>query len=158
MKNKIIIIALGLLISLSSGTQILKPIFWENVISNEAPVVGEEVDLIFNATIDEEWYLYSSDFDPDLGPMLTAFQFEPNDTYELIGEIQPINAKEKYDSLWEGNIRYFEKKGRFVQKAKILKADFSITGVYGYQVCTDVDGKCIPFEEDIFFGQQKKKR
>ena len=157
MKGKIIIGALGLLIGLSSNAQILKPISWKNIISNETPAVGEEVNLIFNATIDEDWYLYSSDFDPDLGPMLTEFQFEPNDSFQLIGEIQPINASEKYDSLWEGNIRYFKKKGRFVQKIKILNADFSITGIYSYQVCTDVDGKCIPFEEDISFGKQKKK-
>ena len=157
MKYKIIIGALGLLIGLSSNAQILKPISWKNVISNEAPAVGEEVSLTFNATIEEDWYLYSSDFDPDLGPMLTEFQFELNDSYELVGEIEPINPSEKYDSLWEGNIRYFKKKGKFVQKVKILKADFSITGTYGYQVCTDVDGKCIPFEDDISFGKPKKK-
>jgi len=142
--------------TLASG-QILRPISWKNVISNDQPAVGEEVDLIFNATIDDTWYLYSSDFDPDLGPMLTVFEFEENDTYELVREIQPIDAKEKYDSLWEGNIRYFRGKGRFVQTVKILKADFSITGTYSYQVCTDVDGKCIPFEDDIAFGQSKKK-
>ena len=156
MKNKIIIGILGVLFGLSTNAQILKPISWKNVISNETPAVGEEVNLIFNASIDEDWYLYSSDFDPDLGPMLTEFLFEPNDSYELIGEIEPINPSEKYDSLWEGNIRYFKKKGRFVQKVKILKTDFSITGTYGYQVCTDVDGKCIPFEEDISFGKKKR--
>lgn len=125
--------------------------------SVDLPKVGEEVDLIFDATIDDTWYLYSSDFDPDLGPLLTAFEFEVNDTYELIGEIQPINAKKKYDSLWEGYIRYFRGEARFIQKVKILNANFWISGTYSYQVCTDVDGKCIPFEDDIKFEQPKQK-
>ncbi len=157
MKDKIVIVLLGFLIGATSYAQVLKPISWKSVKSIDQPKVGEEVDLIFNATIDETWYLYSSDFDPDLGPMLTEFQFEVNDTYELVGEIQPINAKEKYDSLWEGNIRYFREKGRFIQRVKILKEDFFISGTYSYQVCTDVDGKCIPFEDDIEFGKPKKK-
>lgn len=157
MKLKAILGVLLLATSFFSIAQVLTPISWKNVMSSDQPKVGEEVDLIFNATIDDTWYLYSSDFDPYLGPMLTVFEFKSNDSYELVGEIQPINAKEKYDSLWEGNIRYFKGKARFVQKVKILKEDFWISGTYSYQVCTDVDGKCIPFENDIAFGQPKKK-
>ncbi len=133
-------------------SQILKPISWEIELSNENPAVGDEVEIRFNSTIDDTWYLYSSDFDPDLGPMVTEFFFEENDTYERVGEIIPVNPKKKFDSLWMGEYTYFSEKGQFIQKVKILKEDFSITGNYTYQVCSDIDGKCIPFDDDFTLG------
>ena len=118
---------LSLFQSLASA-KFLKPISWEIELSNENPAVGDEVEIRFNSTIDDTWYLYSSDFDPDLGPMVTEFFFEENDTYERVGEIIPVNPKKKFDSLWMGEYTYFSKKGQFIQKVKILKEDFSITG------------------------------
>ena len=91
-----------------SWAQILHPADWEFEVSGINPKVGDTVDLIFNATIEDDWYLYSSDFDPNLGPLVTEFTFEPDPTYELIGDIQPQNPKTKYDSLWEGEHYLFQ--------------------------------------------------
>ena len=132
--------------------QILKPISWINELSEKTPAVGREIEIRFNAEIEDKWYLYSSDFDPDLGPMITEFFFEENDTYEKIGEIVPKDPKTKFDSLWMGDYTYFKEKGQFIQKVKILQKDFSISGSYTYQVCSDIDGKCIPFEDEFSFG------
>ncbi len=139
------------LVPIFSIGQILTPAKWSNKLSNASPSVGETIDVVFTATIEKDWYLYSSDFDPDLGPMVTEFEFEPNDTYELVGGIVPQNPKKKYDSLWEGEYTYFKEKGAFIQKVKILKENYKINGLYLYQVCSDVDGKCIPFEEEFEF-------
>ncbi|MFT6865543.1 MAG: thiol:disulfide interchange protein [Cyclobacteriaceae bacterium] len=132
-----------------SQAQILKPIKWDVSLSKESPVDGDVLDIIFKADIDKDWYLYSSDFDPNLGPMVTEFLFENNETFSLIDSIIPINPGKKYDSLWEGEYTYFKSKGEFRQKVKILKDDYKIIGSYIYQVCTDVDGKCIPFEDEF---------
>lgn len=150
--------SLLMMISLAFYGQILKPISWEVKMSNNSPSVGDEVTLEFKAKIDEKWYLYSSDFDPDLGPMITEFFFEENDSYEVIGEIEPVNPQKKYDSLWEGEYTYFKKEGLFRQKVKILKADFSIKGNYTYQVCSDIDGKCIPFDDEFSLGNSSGKK
>jgi len=140
------------LFQFSASAQILKPATWQTKATKNQVKVGEEVDLVFTVDIDEDWYLYSTDFDPDLGPMLTEFTFEPNKNYELAGEIQPIDAKEKYDEIWEGNIRYFIEKAEFRQTIKVTGSELSkITGNYAYQVCTDVDGRCIPFEDEFAF-------
>lgn len=136
--------------------QILKPIAWKVELSNMTPAVGEEVTVSFKAQIEENWYLYSSDFDPDLGPLVTEFIFNENDTYERVGDITPIGPKKKYDSLWEGEYTYFKNEGLFQQKVKILKEDFIIAGEYLYQVCSDIDGKCIPFEDEFSLGSKKK--
>lgn len=136
---------------LATFAQILKPATWSFNAAQTQVKVGEEVDLVFTVDIDSGWYVYSTDFDPDLGPMLTEFTFEPGKNYELVGEIKPIGAKEKYDELWEGNIRYFTKKAEFRQTIKVTGADLKqITGAYGYQVCDDA--RCIPFNDEFAFN------
>ncbi|WP_425389758.1 thioredoxin family protein [Ekhidna sp.] len=156
MKKALVFVSFFLVL-LSASSQVLKPIEWKVELSNENPEVGDEIEIRFNAKIEKDWYLYSSDFDPDLGPLVTEFTFEENDSYELIGEIVPIDPKKKYDSLWEGEYTYFKKKGLFIQKVKVLKENFKITGGYFYQVCSDIDGKCIPFEDEFSFGGNSKK-
>jgi len=135
--------------------QILQPAKWELKVSNKEASVGDEIDLIFLATIDQNWYLYSSDFDPELGPMVTEFTFDDSDSYELVGNIRPINPKRGYDKIFEGDYTYFRKKGEFRQTIKVLNTDLRISGNYEYQVCSDIDGKCIPFDEDFEFADFK---
>lgn len=146
-------------LSFTAHSQVLKPISWEVELSNAKPEVGEEIEISFKAKIDEDWYLYSTDFDPDLGPMVTEFQFEENDSFELIGGIEAINPSKKYDSsVWMGEYTYFKKEGLFKQKVKILDENFYIEGNYTYQVCTDVDGKCIPFDDEFVLGEKEKSK
>lgn len=135
--------------------QILEPATWRHGISKEEVKVGEETELIFTATIEPKWYLYSSDFDPDLGPLVAVFNFEENDAYELVGDIRAIDSKKGYDSIFGGYYTYFKGKGEFRQTVKILKANPVIRGSYEYQVCSDIDGRCINFEEDFQFDQVK---
>ncbi len=140
------------LTSLTATAQILQPAQWSFELSQPKAAVGEEVDLIFRVAIQDEWYLYSSDFDPELGPMVTEFTFTPSDQYALVGKVKPVGAKEKYDDIWEGTYTYFTKTAEFRQTIKVLSSDLKkIEGSYAYQVCTDVDGQCIPFEEDFTF-------
>ncbi len=138
-------------------SQVLRPINWSIEMSNPSPSVGEQVEIQFKAKIDDEWYLYSSDFDPNLGPMVTEFFFDENDSYELAGVLTPVSPKKKYDSLWLGEYTYFKKEGLFVQKVKILKDPFTISGNYTYQICSDIDGKCIPFDDDFELGEASTK-
>ena len=155
--KRVLFLSFLTLFVLSAFSQVLKPISWELTLSETFPKVGDEIEVHFKAKIEKDWYLYSSDFDPDLGPMVTEFEFMENDSYRLIGEIQPINPLRKYDSaIWGGEYTYFKKEGLFIQKVKILKEDFDIKGTYLYQVCSDVDGKCIPFDEEFSFGKPKE--
>jgi thiol:disulfide interchange protein len=154
--RKIYLIALVLPFFHTAKGQILEPAKWEYSTSKSEVKIGEDIDLIFKATIDPDWYLYSSEFDdPDLGPMLTEFSFEPNASYELVGNVVPVNPSTKYDDIWEGEIKYFKGTGEFRQKVKITDKNPVISGGYSYQVCSDVDGKCIPFDDEFTFDQIK---
>jgi len=144
----------GIIILLVAGcmnlqAQILQPATWTVTTSKHEVKVGETFDVIFNVVIDNDWYLYSSDFDPDLGPMVTEFMFNPDDSYERVGDIRPVNPKKKYDDLWEGEYTYFTGKAQFRQTVRVLAPDLKISGSYSYQVCSDIDGKCIPFDDEF---------
>jgi len=131
------------LIGLAANAQLLKPTIWSFDTKGKDVKVGETIDLQFNATIQKDWHLYSSDFDADLGPIVFEAKFDLNDTYELIGALKAINAKEHFEEVWEGKTRYFEGKGQFIQKVKILKVNPKLAGQISFQSCTDVDGRCV---------------
>ncbi|MFT5953197.1 MAG: thiol:disulfide interchange protein [Cyclobacteriaceae bacterium] len=132
--------------------QILEPVKWSKTMTDKETVkVGDELVISFKAVIDEKWYLYSSDFDPELGPMVTTFSFVSSSSYELVGEIVPVDRLAGYDSLFEGEYTYFKKQGLFQQTVKVLQPDVRIEGVFDYQVCSDLTGQCIPFEESFLF-------
>lgn len=147
-------IAIFLLLTVQSTFgQMLFPAKWTIESSKSNAKVGEEIDLTFNVKLDPTWFLYSTDFDPDLGPIVTTFSFEKNDTFQLIGEIKPVGAKKKYDETWDGEYTYFKEKARFVQRVKILKVNPKIEGIYEYQVCTELDGRCINFDDSFDFSK-----
>lgn len=133
----------------TAQAQVLQPAKWEYKLSSENYKPGDEIELIFRATIDNNWHLYSSDFSRDLGPMVTTFIFEPDDSYELVDSIRAINPKKGYDEIFEGDYTYFEGTGEFRQTIKVLKQNLHFSGNYEYQVCSDVDGRCIPFDADF---------
>jgi len=147
--KQLLLVFASLFITISSYSQILEPSEWKETASKKEVEVGEEIDLIFTATIDKDWYLYSSDFDPECGPIVTTFDFEPNSSYELVGDLKAINPIEKFDDIFECNVRIFKKKGEFRQTIKVLSPDLKVSGSYNFQVCSEVSGQCIPFDYDF---------
>ncbi|MFN3784916.1 MAG: cytochrome c biogenesis protein CcdA [Spirosomataceae bacterium] len=137
--------------SLFSFAQIETPTTWTNSVSNLKPKVGETIELRFEASIKKGWYLYSSDFDPEIGPIVTTFSFKPSKEFKLIGGITPKNPKTKFDEIWGANIKYFIEKAVFIQKIQILSEKTVIPGEIEFQSCTDVDGRCINGKEKFTF-------
>lgn len=155
MKRHTGLILILLLLHFPLFAQVIEAPAWEVTASKEKVEVGEEVELIFRAKVPKDWYMYSSDFDPELGPMLTEFEFIPNETYELVGDFKPVGQKKKYDEIWQGEITYFTGVAEFRQTVRILKENPVIQGVVSYQICSDVTGQCIPFESDLKFNDIK---
>jgi len=141
--------------ALISQAQILTPAKWALSSSSETPKVGDEIELIFKVTIDKNWYLYSSEFTCEDGPIKTTITFKPDASYQLVGKLQPINPIDKKDEIFECVVKIFKGTGEFRQKIKVLAANLKIEGDYDYQVCSDVDGKCVPFTTDFSFSKIK---
>ena len=139
------------LIVSSAFSQIQKPATWTYTFSKNEVKKGETVELIYTAVLQNDWYIYSSDFDPDLGPMLTSFKMEPDKSYQLVGKLKPQNPKQKFEEVWGGNIRYFDNKAVFKQTVKILSDNPIIKGSSEFQTCRHTNGVCVPGSEDFEF-------
>lgn len=152
--KKLLFIGLVLSFSISQSIgQVLNPAKWKYEVSKSQVKVGDEVELIFKATIDKDWYLYSSEFNCEDGPIKTSFNITPHPSFQLIGNIVPVNPVDKHDDIFECDVKIFKKSGEFRQKIKILSANLSIKGESDYQVCTETTGQCVPGGEDFSFDQ-----
>ncbi|MFD2785312.1 protein-disulfide reductase DsbD family protein [Hymenobacter rubripertinctus] len=146
-------VLLALLFSFAGTAQVLKPTRLTTVISQPAARVGEELELIVNARIEDKWHLYATNFDPDLGPTVFSFAFVKSPAYELVGAPKSVGAQKHYDDVFKGNVTYFEKTGQIRQRIRVLQpGSLTIKAEAEFQSCTDVDGKCIPGEESLTFG------
>jgi thiol:disulfide interchange protein len=137
------IYALLLLISFPSLAQVQDHATWATSFSKTSVKVGETVDIVFKATIDPGWYLYSSDFDADLGPTLTEITLTPHASFEKVGKLKPINPKKKFEEVWQGDVTYFTGKAEFRQTVRILKENLSIKAAAHYQTCSNMTGLCV---------------
>ncbi len=140
-----------LLLSHLALAQIQRHATWTHSFSKKEVKVGETVDLVFKATIDPGWYMYSSDFDADLGPMLTEITLTPNASFEKVGKLKPIKPKKKFEEVWQGDVTYFEGKGEFHQTVRILQENPTIKAAATYQTCSNVTGLCVLGNNDFTF-------
>jgi thiol:disulfide interchange protein len=146
---KKILLYLLLLCALPVTAQVLEPAQWEVKPSTTSAKAGDIVDIRFSVTIDKNWYLYSNEFPCEDGPMKATFSFTPHSSYELVDGVLAVNPIAKHDDIFDCEVKIFKSKGEFIQKVRVLGSPVKISGTYDYQVCSDVDGKCIPFD-DVF--------
>ncbi|OUJ75650.1 protein-disulfide reductase DsbD family protein [Hymenobacter crusticola] len=139
--------------ALVASAQVLTPTKLSTAVSKPAAQVGEEIELIVNARIDDKWHLYATDFDPDLGPTVFAFTFPKSTAYEVVGKPKSVGATKHFDDVFKGDVMYFEKTGQIRQRIRVLQpGPLTIQASVEYQSCTDVDGRCIPGDEKLSFG------
>ena len=122
---------------------------WKVSVSNKEAKAGDEVELIFSATIDKNWKLYSSDFKNDIGPLPTEFKFSETNEYKLVGTIEAVKPKKTIDPTWDVTYTYFVEKAEFRQKIKLTRNDFIVKGTIKGLLCSNKDGICIPFQESF---------
>lgn len=155
MKLKSVFFAIALFAVGISNSQVLKPAKWSTATSATSVKAGENIELIFTVKIDNNWYLYSSQFDCEDGPIKTSFTFVPDKSYQLVGDIVPINPIDKHDKIFECDVKIFKGSAEFRQKVKVLSAPLKISGTYEYQVCTELTGQCVPGEGEFSFDNIK---
>lgn len=165
MKQGIIIVLSFLFVSFSSHAQLggtglgvggggnpvadRKPkVDWTLEVSSQQLTVGDTISIKLIGTIEKDWYIYSNDFDPNLGPNLAEITFKPSG-YKLLGKTKAISAKSHYEEIWGGTVRTFEKKAEFVQKIIITSTKVNLNVSVLYQACSTINGMCLPPEEYI---------
>lgn len=147
MKLKYIAFLLFAFLAIPAVAQKITPAKWSWSIKPANPKVEEQAEVIFKVAIEKDWYLYSSDFDKDLGPTVTTVTFKPGAGYQTIGGLKAINPHSKNDTeIWNGTYTYFTGQGEFRQKIKITAPDYKIEGSYDSQSCSNVSGLCVPIK------------
>ena len=147
MKLKYIAFLLLAIMAIPAIAQKITPAKWSWSIKPANPKVGEQAEVIFKVAIEKDWYLYSSDFDKDLGPTVTTVTFKPGASYQTVGELKAINPHSKNDTeIWNGTYTYFTGQAEFRQKIKITVSDYTIEGSYDSQSCSNVSGLCVPIK------------
>src|SRR5690606_21865104 len=63
--------------------------------------------------------------------------------------LRAIAPKEKYEEVWEGDVTYFDKEGEFRQTFLVTSEEINIKGMIFYQMCSDISGQCVNYEEDF---------
>ena len=144
--KKIIIFILLAFVTSKSFTQIFNPVSWD--FSHER-VSESEVDLIFTATIDEGWYVYSQ-FCGE-GPVATEFTFNNTDsTFSLVGILGEGIPLNEFDPNFETVLKYFKNKAVFTQRIVINSKDsIVISGDVYFMTCDK--SQCLPPEAVEFF-------
>lgn len=133
----------------NSFGQFKKHAHWKASFSEKEVKQGGQVDIIFDVSIDDGWYMYSSDIAEDIGPLPTTVVFEESDAFKPVGSLRPVKPKKKYDDIWKADITYFTGKAQFRQTIKVLKPGLLVKGTADFQTCTIDNGVCVPGSTDF---------
>ena len=106
---------------------------------------GAEAEIVFHATIDQGWHVYSTEIGED-GPIEATFNVVKMDGAEVIGKLMPKgNVIKKMDKLFGMELKYFESEATFVQKIRFTKPEYDIDCYLEYGACSDAS--CMPPSE-----------
>ncbi len=147
------LLLLWLCVVAPATAQILKPTHLSTALSQPSAKVGEEIEVVVNARIDDKWHLYASDFSDEVGPVVFTLAFKPSPAYALVGKLQSIKSHHEQDEVFKGEVAFWEKTGQLRQRIRVLQpGPLTIIAEADYQSCTNVDGRCVPGNETLSFG------
>ena len=130
---------LSVLLILPALSQIQEPIKFKTELKQNSDT---EAEIIFNATIDKGWHVYSTELG-DGGPISATFNIDKIEGVEIVGKLTPSgNEINEMDPIFGMKVRYFKDKATFTQKIKITDSNYSIKGYLEYGACNDEN--CLP--------------
>ena len=128
-----------LLTALLVQAQILDPVTFK---TEWKKVSDEKAEIVFTATIDPGWHVYSTDLG-DGGPVSATFNVTQMQGAEPVGKLKPVGKEVSgFDPLFEMQVRYFEKTAQFVQELKLTGGACRVEGYLEYGACNDEN--CLP--------------
>ena len=138
--TKRLTLLLLMLLSISGvQAQMAEPVHFRTTLNT---LDGDQAEIVFSATIDAGWHVYSTDITED-GPIRATFHAEQLEGVELVGGLKPRgHVTEQFDEMFGTNLRFFEKQGAFVQKIRFTKPKYSIDCYLEYGACNDQ--MCLP--------------
>ena len=144
MGKRLLLLFVTLLLNSFVFAQILEPVKWT---FDSRMISDDEAELIFKATIEENWHLYSQDI--PMTPPATTFTFDTLPGYERIGEVLESESVEEFDPNFEMKLKFFAEEAVFTQKIRLLTDEpVLVTGFLEFMCCDDT--RCLPPTEVDF--------
>ena len=137
------------LTDMGGDNKILDPVQWNMTIAKKSDT---EYELVYTATMDPGWYVYSQFLDikeDEIGPEPTTFYYDEGDHFALQGKTSETgNKKEEMDPTFQLVVAKFSGEPIvFRQLLQIIDPNQEITGYIEYMTCDSE--KCI--YKDISF-------
>jgi len=140
--KKLLTIWMLLVAVIAAKAQMMDPVHFTTQLKD---LKNGEAELIFKATIDAGWHVYSTGLGND-GPISASFNKVKMDGAETVGKLQARGKEIKqFDKLFDMEVRYFEQAVTFVQKIKFTKPKYDIDCYIEYGACNDQ--ACLPPSE-----------
>jgi hypothetical protein len=136
-----------LLLSLVGNVSAQNKVSWTFSYSNTTN------EVVFQATIEEGWHLYSQVLKNDIGPIPTEFTFEENTSVDFIDGVKQPEPIAAFDANFGSTLDFFKDEVIFSQSVSV-KNDTHIKGSVYYMVCDDQG--CLP-PIDVPFSIPVKK-
>ena len=143
--KRIVFSILIAVVSIVVQAQMVEPVHFTTELKEGAK---GEAEIIFSATIDKGWHVYSTALGSD-GPVSASFHAEKLDGVKLVG---PLKARGKelkqYDQMFGMELRFFEQRATFVQRIRFTKPHYGIDCYLEYGACNDE--MCLPPSQVVF--------
>ncbi len=121
--------------------QIYDPVSWT---FSQKNINEDEVELTFQADIEENWYIYSQELIGD-GPVATEFSFFTQSGFEIVSDVIEPQAASEYDPNFDMELKLFKNQVTFKQIIKTTSdTSFTLKGEVYFMVCDPT--QCLPPE------------
>lgn len=151
--KKIFLITLVAMTALCVSAQMANPV---KVQSQLKEISATEAELVFDATIEAGWHMYSTEV-VEFGPTPTSLTVEKISGAKLKGALKPKGSPiKKYEEMFAADVFYFEKAASFVQKLTLEGGKYHVEGFLEYGACNDQS--CTPpTKVDFSYDGEAKK-
>ena len=137
--NRIFVSLLAVIFSISVRGQMMDPVHFSSQLKT---LEGNKGEIVFSATIDNGWHVYSTDLGND-GPVSATFTAVKMDGVEMVGKLKPRgHVVKQFDKMFDMELRFFEHKAEFVQQIRFTKPQYTIECYLEYGACNDE--MCMP--------------
>ena len=137
--KKPLTILLLLLAVITAAAQMQDPVHFRSELKT---ISDTEAELLFSATIDAGWHVYSTGLGND-GPIAATFHADKMEGAKTVGALKARGKEQKvFDKMFDMEVRYFENAVTFVQKIQFTKPQYDIECYVEYGACNDQ--MCMP--------------
>lgn len=137
--KKLLTILIGLTAVLTAAAQMQDPIHFHSELKR---ISDTEAELLFQATIDAGWHVYSTGLGNN-GPISATFHADRMEGAQTVGSLKARGKEVKqFDKMFGMEVRYFEQAVTFVQKIRFTQPRYDISCYIEYGACSDA--MCLP--------------